>query len=251
MISCQHARQLFDRYLDDELSPSLQTEVHAHRLNCTACQNELAMLEACGDVVRLDRSEPLLSASFTDRVLLARRSQRVVRPRRWGRLIATVAAPLAAAASLAFTVSVIMPPARTARPPVIDSFVVAAPEKIQQALVEPEALSVEVKRELASTPQMEAVDGWMAVLLEHSKSTLEGTRRSAEQIQALLKVGLLDTNEKLLAKWREQNEIPASLKSPNRSGSSLEPFDPAFLNDSPVSPEPLIESALEDAPAAL
>ncbi|GMU21790.1 MAG: hypothetical protein AMXMBFR13_18790 [Phycisphaerae bacterium] len=250
MISCQHARQLFDRYLDDELSPSLQTEVHAHRLNCTACQNELAMLEACGDVVRLDRSEPLLSASFTDRVLLARRSQRVVRPRRWGRLIATVAAPLAAAASLALTVSVIMPPARE-RPTLVAGVAEAAREDVRRILVDEASLPADAKRELESTPQMEAVDGWMAVLLEHSKSTLEGTRRSAEQIQALLKVGLLDTNEKLLAKWREQNEIPASLKSPNRSGSSLEPFDPAFLNDSPVSPEPLIESALEDAPAAL
>ena len=44
MITCQHARQLFDRYLDGELSPSLQAELHAHQLSCSACQTELAML---------------------------------------------------------------------------------------------------------------------------------------------------------------------------------------------------------------
>ena len=46
MITCQHARHLFDSYLDGELSANLQTELHAHRLNCTSCQNELALLEA-------------------------------------------------------------------------------------------------------------------------------------------------------------------------------------------------------------
>ena len=58
MITCQHARQLFDRYLDDELSSSLRSELHAHVINCTPCQNHLAVLEACGDVIRLDKCEP-------------------------------------------------------------------------------------------------------------------------------------------------------------------------------------------------
>ena len=37
MITCQNARQLFDRYLDGELTSSLHTELHAHRLNCSEC----------------------------------------------------------------------------------------------------------------------------------------------------------------------------------------------------------------------
>ena len=56
MITCQNARDLFDRHLDGELSASLQTELHAHCLQCLSCQNELAMLETCGDVIALDRS---------------------------------------------------------------------------------------------------------------------------------------------------------------------------------------------------
>ena len=54
MITCQHARHLFDRNLDGELSPSLQAELHAHQLKCPECQSELAMFEACGAVVALD-----------------------------------------------------------------------------------------------------------------------------------------------------------------------------------------------------
>jgi len=114
MITCQHARQLFDRYLDGELSPSLQAELHAHQLSCSACQTELAMLEACGDVIMLDRRrEPTLSASFTDRVLMARRAQFVKQPRRrnWSRTLVMTASPLAAAASIVLVLTLMWPSA--------------------------------------------------------------------------------------------------------------------------------------------
>ncbi len=108
MITCRDANQLFDRYLDGELPVSLQTELHAHRLSCASCQDELAMHEVCGDVIALDRREPRLSEGFTDRVLLARRHPLAGPRRRWGRIALFVGPPLAAAASiaLAFAISV-------------------------------------------------------------------------------------------------------------------------------------------------
>jgi anti-sigma factor RsiW len=109
MISCRDAKHLFDRYLDGRLSGSLQTELHAHRLACTACQNELALLEAIGDVVAIDRREPTVSASFTDRVLLANRiRRRPIRPN-WSRRVLAFGSPVAAAACLALTISISSP----------------------------------------------------------------------------------------------------------------------------------------------
>jgi len=69
MISCEQAQHLFDSYLNDELSASLVAEVDAHRLECAACRHQLALMEACGNVIRLDTCEPRPSADFTDRLM--------------------------------------------------------------------------------------------------------------------------------------------------------------------------------------
>ena len=69
MISCEQAQHLFDSYLNDELSASLVAEVDAHRLECAACRHQLALMEACGNVIRLDACEPRPSADFTDRLM--------------------------------------------------------------------------------------------------------------------------------------------------------------------------------------
>jgi anti-sigma factor RsiW len=69
MISCEQTQHLFDSYLNDELSASLVSEVDAHRLECAACRHQLALMEACGNVIRLDACEPRPSADFTDRLM--------------------------------------------------------------------------------------------------------------------------------------------------------------------------------------
>lgn len=69
MISCQQAHNLFEDYLNDELSAALTAELDAHRLECDACRHQLTLMEACGNVVRLDTNEPHVSADFTDRLM--------------------------------------------------------------------------------------------------------------------------------------------------------------------------------------
>ena len=69
MISCEQTQHLFDSYLNDELSASLVAEVDAHRLECAACRHQLTLMEACGNVIRLDACEPRPSADFTDRLM--------------------------------------------------------------------------------------------------------------------------------------------------------------------------------------
>src|SRR3989304_8646935 len=69
MITCQQAQNLFEGYLNDELSSTLTAEWDAHRLECPSCRHHLTLMEACGNVVRLDLSEPQVSGDFTDRLL--------------------------------------------------------------------------------------------------------------------------------------------------------------------------------------
>jgi len=68
-MDCKQAEQLFDAYLDGELSPSLSTELGAHRLQCANCRRSLALLEVTGHIVSSDREPVSLEPEFTDRLL--------------------------------------------------------------------------------------------------------------------------------------------------------------------------------------
>ena len=68
-MRCEQARQLFDAYLDDELSASLATELGAHRLRCAECRQALALLEVSGHIVRTDQEPVQLERNFTERLL--------------------------------------------------------------------------------------------------------------------------------------------------------------------------------------
>ena len=46
-MNCSEAEQLFDAFLDGQLTGSLRLELDAHRLRCRRCQQTLAMMEAC------------------------------------------------------------------------------------------------------------------------------------------------------------------------------------------------------------
>src|SRR5262245_44598381 len=80
-MTCRNVRQLHDAFVDGELSASLTAEVHAHMLQCPACQREVEMLRACGSVIARDRSsEPVLDAGFADRVMAVLPNMRAARP---------------------------------------------------------------------------------------------------------------------------------------------------------------------------
>ena len=69
-MNCEQARNLFDAYLDKGMSPSLETEFGAHRLQCAQCRHELALMEVAGHVISADgRAEDTLDPEFTQRLL--------------------------------------------------------------------------------------------------------------------------------------------------------------------------------------
>jgi len=239
MITCQHVRQLFDRYLDGELSPSLQAELHAHQLTCSMCQTELAMLEACGDVVALDRCEPKLSASFTNRVLLARRGQLAGQRRHGrGRVALVVGGPIAAAAGILLALMLTMPsePAKTGT--LVHGETVAAPKAIQDALGGREDRTDQEKRELETTKQMPAVgfmDALLARVVEQTGESVDGARRNLAELELLVRQGGAGANERLVAQWSgEQGKTISSDGGADRPISELDVFDPRVLNAEPA-----------------
>ncbi len=96
-MRCKEARQLFDAYLDGELSGALATELGAHRVHCAKCRRELALLEVSGHIVASDRDNVELGREFPDRLLACMDDQPIAWTVRLRRRL-YVAGPLAAAA---------------------------------------------------------------------------------------------------------------------------------------------------------
>lgn len=102
-MRCEQARQLFDAYLDGELSGALATELGAHRVKCPECRRALALMEVSGHIVASDRDPVMLHGEFADRLLACAD----LKPARsWDRLRRGlyIAGPLAAAAVVALAV---------------------------------------------------------------------------------------------------------------------------------------------------
>ncbi len=97
VMRCEEARQLFDAYLDGELSATLATELGAHRLRCSRCRRALAVLEVSGHIISSDREPVALGGDFGDRLLACMKPSSL----RWAhrlRRALYIAGPVAAAA---------------------------------------------------------------------------------------------------------------------------------------------------------
>lgn len=226
MITCQHARHLFDSYLDGELSASLQTELHAHRLNCSACQNELALLEACGDVIAMDRREPRLSMSFTDRIMAAQLGRRVPQRRRsFSRTLRLVSAPLAAAACLALMFS-ITAPGRHPRQAETAAKIESMPsEQISRLTGHP--LTIQQRKDLADIPEASLNDlalNMLGRLVNARNSFSQTTQELGKQFANAL------PSEQAVARLQcGQNTNSAAVGFPNAVNDALDPSDPSYL----------------------
>ena len=99
-MKCEQAQQLFDAYLDGQLSASQQTELGAHRLHCADCRRALALLEVSGHVLATDRDPVKIGDQFSDRLTACMD----VRQAKWSHRLPKflyVAVPIAAAAVIA------------------------------------------------------------------------------------------------------------------------------------------------------
>jgi anti-sigma factor RsiW len=103
-MRCNQAQQLFDAYLDGELSPSLAAELGAHQLQCARCRQALALMEVTGHILASEPGETSLSHDFANR-LLACLKHPTARPLRRLQKWVYVGVPLAAAAMIALAVT--------------------------------------------------------------------------------------------------------------------------------------------------
>ena len=260
MITCLHARQLFDRHLDDELPPSLRAELHAHLLQCSECQAELAILEACGDVIRLDHREPRLGGSFTDRVMAARRQAPVVSGQRWRRLVYYIGSPMAAAASIVLAFLMFAPMvgrdnSPTIRPAVLGTSQAApAPFRAKAMELTDHHLSPQEQAELARTPTMSAtsfLDYLLAPVVEGTKNTVDGTRRSAKDMETLITFAFDSMKDQLVAEYRERYRDDASTSPFGRVGSDVSPLMAPFPAAAPPQAQPPAPQADDEKPGPI
>jgi len=103
MLTCRQVQHLHDRFLDGDLPASMTAEIHAHLLQCPACQHQMEISRASADVIARDDSHYELDSA-----------QRSRRRRAW-RIVGMAALPAAAAAL--FLAVVILPTAPTAPRP--------------------------------------------------------------------------------------------------------------------------------------
>jgi len=249
MITCKNAKQLFDRYLDGELSSSLQAELHAHRLNCGECQQALAILEACGDVVRMDAREPRLDSSFTNRVMLAYRAQGRSPHRRWQRITLWAGSGLAAAASITLAVIWLLPSNPLDLPSVVAGTSEAVPAPVQNLLMAKEGtqLTDAAKAELEAAPEMSAANftSLLTPIVERAQRTFTSARRGTEELQMLLQMGMSAAKDSLDTAAPTTNAKESSQPSAfDPAVPALDPFGPAFLQEPTDSQSPNLPNAL-------
>ena len=103
-MRCNQAQQLFDAYLDGELSPSLAAELGAHQLQCARCRQALALMEVTGHILASEPGEASLSHDFANRLLACLRHPKARPLRRLQRWV-YLGVPLAAAAMIALAVT--------------------------------------------------------------------------------------------------------------------------------------------------
>jgi len=254
MITCHQAVQLFDRYLDEDLSPSLQAELYAHVLHCSPCQSRLAVLEVCGDVIRMDRPEPQISAGFTERVMASCREELASRAagltrRPVARAALYAMSPLAAAASIALVFWLAMPTGvpvdNTAPGTVTMGIREAAPKEFRDNMtaLTGRTLEEQAQAELESTPEIDALpflEAFLKPVVEGTRHAVEGTRRSYKDVELLVRYGFAGMNERLVAEYREKYPEAADAVAPDgrRGAGALDLLNSALLGTEPAAPMP-------------
>jgi hypothetical protein len=207
---------LRDTYLDGDLSSSLTAEVHAHLLQCPACQEQMEMFRACEEVIQRDQDMPELDAGFASRVManlpkpaltITPRTRQDVRRRSW-RIFAGAGLP--AAAAVLFLCVLIWP-----------------------TTPEPNGIVLPAKLEAPAT----ATTG-INEIVDPALNTLIGTRDAIQNVTDTVGIGLKDAGKELA---NEAGVSPAT-QPVSLLDVLLSPFSDA------LTPIPMDASKNEDKP---
>ncbi len=181
-MNCTQAQELFDAYLDGELSGSLATEFAAHKLQCPACRRELALLEVTGHVVAADTATPSLSDEFTERLLSCALSA----PLPWYRRPATLikaGSALAAAACLAIVLTLAFSSPASPDPAIDDQPLAPAVAGEQERVESAEQLLENVRGALDRHPGDPRLEALAEQLQEQIEKLATGTKDGAAALE--------------------------------------------------------------------
>lgn len=187
-MDCSQARQLFDAYLDGELTGSLKTELGAHRLRCADCRRELALLEVTGHIITSDREIGGLNDGFTDRLLACMPRPQHARAHRYRRAL-YLAAPLVAAALIAIAVSGTWRTDRGNR--VAGEIVVAGPDLLDLWASE----AAQSRRTPESNPAADARATELDRLFGQMRENLAAKRQAGESVQQFFGLSIIQMLE--------------------------------------------------------
>ncbi|MCH7841022.1 MAG: zf-HC2 domain-containing protein [Planctomycetes bacterium] len=203
-MRCEQARELFNAYLDGELSPTLETELAAHRLHCADCRRSLALLEVSGHIVASDREPVELHGDFTDRLVACVKT----RNSKWTRFVRPglyIGGPLAAAAVIAL------------------AFLGAFDRGAGKTQVAGETVEFISEMELGEALEaIEAGDATPQDLLTRIQSNLRTKRESGASLQQAMRLQLLRMLE---AAERGTDQIQES-EDDTRESSEADPTEP-------------------------
>lgn len=186
MMTCRHVQHLHDRFLDGDLPASLTAEVHAHLLQCPACQHQMEICRASADVIAKDDGHYELDSGFAMRVVAAlpkpsaaavRGGAQRFRRRRWFKIAGMACLP--AAAAVLFLSIVILP---------------SAPNTPRPTLVAGKAVEVTGVKDLMN-PTLDAVDG---------------TRQAAKDLNRVIQMSVQQAGEGVRQGLKETKDTSAT-----------------------------------------
>lgn len=211
VMRCEQARQLFDAYLDGELSSSLSTELGVHRLNCPDCRRALALLEVSGHIIASDRKSVAMRADFADRLLACMKSPHL----RWVnglRRALYIAGPVAAAAVvvLAFLGFFDRPNTHVAG----EKSVQVEPWAVEEARPLPGRSAEEHSPEGGDSAGA-VEERWLEEWVEQTQNNIAAKRESGKSLQKVLDLTILQ----LLDILNEADDPNRSVQYPGSSGN--------------------------------
>jgi anti-sigma factor RsiW len=214
MLTCRQVQNLHHQFIDGALSASLVAEVHAHLLQCPACQREVEISRAAAHVLAKDFPEPSLDSGFASRVVAAMAEKRPARTlpikhrreqsSRWRRF--AMVGSLPAAAAVVFLAILIWPSGdKSTR----DTKVAGAATSVVDA--------VGVKD--IADPTLEAV---------------AGARDAAQSLNQLLQISANEARQSMQDGLREIDSAAPRSEPPSLMELFFQPFDEVLRPEKPA-----------------
>lgn len=236
-MQCEQARQLFDAYLDGELSPAMATELGAHRVRCADCRQALALLEVSGHILRSDREPVQPPDDFTDRLLAC-----VDTSPKWHRRILHglyIGGPLAAAAVIAMAFLGVFDGKRPSQ-------VAGVQEIAPAAHVQP--APVPKTKSATPMPKVDPAEQALGEYIDRSKNSMKDKGESVQRVLDLTVLQMLDILEEAKTRAKPGGKQESGSFSPPTKSHAEDESDGIAPQEEATTDDDAVDSARPQEP---